>query len=177
MTDSLPAITAAFDGGNINVVDIQGDRVDLEIAKDHLSDFYQWFSFRVANAAGRKLTFRILNAGKSAYPFGWPGYKARASTDRVHWRMIPTRYKNGVLEFDWQSDAQVAWFAYFAPYTMERHEDLIATYAAKPGVTHRELGHTLDGRAIDLLTIGTGDKPVWLYARQHPGDGWGPCRS
>ncbi|HEX7695119.1 MAG TPA: M14-type cytosolic carboxypeptidase [Sphingomonas sp.] len=170
MTDTLPAITAAFDGGNIRVVEIQGDRVDLEIAKDHLSDFYQWFSFRVANAAGRKLTFRILNAGQSAYPFGWPGYKARASTDRVHWRMIPTRYANGVLEFDWQSDAQVAWFAYFAPYTMERHEDLIATYAAKPGVTHRELGHTLDGRAMDLLTIGSGDKPVWLYARQHPGE-------
>ena len=170
MIDSSPAITAAFDGGNIRVIDIQGDRVDLEIAKDHLSDFYQWFSFRVANAAGRKLTFRIINAGKSAYPFGWPGYKARASTDRVRWRMIPTRYDNGVLEFDWQWDAQVAWFAYFAPYTMERHEDLIATYAATPGVTHRELGHTLDGRAIDLLTIGSGDKPVWLYARQHPGE-------
>jgi len=170
MTDTLPAITAAFDGGNIRVVEIQGDRVDLEIAKDHLSDFYQWFSFRLANAAGRKLTFRILNAGKSAYPFGWPGYKARASTDRVQWRMIPTRYDNGVLEFDWHSDAQVAWFAYFAPYTMERHEDLIATYAAKPGVTYRELGHTLDGRAMDLLTLGSGPKPVWLYARQHPGE-------
>ncbi|MES2097515.1 MAG: M14-type cytosolic carboxypeptidase [Pseudomonadota bacterium] len=170
-TDTI-AITSAFDGGNIKLIAIEGDRIDLEIVKDHLSDFYQWFSFRVANAAGRKLTLRIVNAGQSAYPFGWPGYKARASTDRVAWRMIDTRYDKaaGVLEFDWESDAQVAYFAYFAPYTMEQHEALIAKYAAMPGVTHRELGHTLDGRAMDLLTIGSGDKPVWLYARQHPGE-------
>ena len=170
MTDLTPAITSAFDGGNIKLIAVEGDCVDLEIVKDRDSDFYQWFSFRLANAAGRRLTFRILNAGASAYPFGWPGYKARASTDRVAWRQIETRYEAGVLAFDWQSDAPVAWFAYFAPYTMERHEALIATYAAKPGVAHRELGHSLDGRAIDLFTIGNGAKPVWLYARQHPGE-------
>ncbi|WP_375398232.1 M14-type cytosolic carboxypeptidase [uncultured Sphingomonas sp.] len=170
----LPAITSAFDGGNIRLVAIDdgGDRlcIDLEIATDNQSDFFQWFSFRLANAAGRKVTLRILNAGRSAYPFGWPGYCARASTDRAAWRMIPTRYADGVLEFDWESDAAIAWFAYFAPYTMERHEALIATCAATPGVTHRELGHSLDGRAIDLLTIGDGAKQVWLYARQHPGE-------
>ncbi|MBS0479768.1 MAG: hypothetical protein JSR79_10785 [Proteobacteria bacterium] len=170
MTDTPIAITSAFDGGNIKLIAVDGDRIDLEIVKDKDSDFYQWFSFRLANAAGRKLTFRILNAGGSAYPLGWPGYKARASTDRVHWRQIPTRYEGGILAFDWQSDAQVAYFAYFAPYTMERHEALIAEYAAKPGVRHRELGHSLDGRAIDLFTIGNGPKPVWLYARQHPGE-------
>ncbi len=170
MTDTPLAITSAFDGGNIKLIAIEGDRVDLEIVKDKDSDFYQWFSFRLANAAGRKLTFRILNAGGSAYPFGWPGYKTRASTDRVAWRQIETRYENGVLEFDWHSDVQLAWFAYFAPYTMEQHEALIAKYAAMPSVTHRELGHTLDGRAMDLLTIGSGDKPAWLYARQHPGE-------
>ena len=39
-----------------------------------------------------------------------------------------------------------------------------------PGVAHRQLGESLDGRAIDCLTIGDGPKPVWLYARQHPGE-------
>ena len=170
MTTDTIAITSAFDGGNIKLIAIDGDRIDLEIARDTDSDFYQWFSFRLANAAGRKLTLRIVNAGGSAYPFGWPGYQARASTDRVAWRMIETRYRDGVLEFDWQSDAPVAYFAYFAPYTMERHEALVATCAARPGVVHRELGHSLDGRAIDLFTIGRGAKPVWLYARQHPGE-------
>jgi murein tripeptide amidase MpaA len=164
------SINAAFDSGNIRLVSIEGDRVDLEIVKDHQSDFFQWFYFRVAGAGDRPLTFRILNAGQSAYPFGWPGYRTRASTDRRTWRMIDTRYADGVLEFDWAADAQIAWFAYFAPYTMEQHADLIARIAARPGVLHRELGTTLDGQAIDYFRIGSGAKQVWLYARQHPGE-------
>ena len=59
-------INAAFDGGNIRLVGIEGDRVDLEIVQDHESEFYQWFHFRLAGAKGRTLTFRILNAGGAA---------------------------------------------------------------------------------------------------------------
>src|SRR3546814_11548760 len=32
------------------------------------------------------------------------------------------------------------------------------------------LGNPLDGRDIDLLSIGDGPLQVWLYARQHPGE-------
>ena len=163
-------INAAFDGGNIRVVAIDGDRIDLAIVADHQSDFYQWFSFRLAGARGRMLTFRIVNAGGAAYPFGWPGYKTRASTDRVAWRMIDTRYADGVLSFDYRCDTELAWFAYFAPYTMAMHDALVARIAARPGVSHRELGVSLDGQAIDYVRIGTGAKQVWLYARQHPGE-------
>jgi murein tripeptide amidase MpaA len=164
------SINAAFDGGNIRVVGIDGDRVDLEIVQDHASDFFQWFYFRVAGAHGRRLTFRIVNAGQSAYPFGWPGYRTRASSDRKAWRMIDTTYDGGVLSFDHNVEGELAWFAYFAPYTMEMHADLVARIAARPGVTHRELGVSLDGQAIDYFRIGDGPKPVWLYARQHPGE-------
>lgn len=164
------SINAAFDGGNIRVVAIDGDRVDLEIVRDHQSDFFQWFYFRVAGARGRHLTFRIVNAGQSAYPFGWPGYRTRASGDRTTWRMIDTSYADGVLSFDHRVEGELAWFAYFAPYTMEMHEDLVARIAQRPGVTHRELGQSLDGQAIDYFRIGDGSKPVWLYARQHPGE-------
>ena len=169
------AINAAFDGGNIHVVAIDDDgdsvRCDLQIVRDHQSDFFQWFYFRAAGlTAGRRVTFRLLNAGDSAYPFGWPGYRARASTDLETWRMIDTRYERGVLEFDWSGDGPVAWFAYCAPYTMEMHARLIARIAARPGVAHRELGRTLDGQAIDYFRVGDGEKQVWLYARQHPGE-------
>jgi murein tripeptide amidase MpaA len=164
------AISAAFDSGNIRFVAQDGDRIDLEIVTDHLSDFYQWFHFRVAGAKGRTLTFRIVNAGGSAYAFGWPGYRTRVSTDRAAWRLADTHYADGVLTFTHHFDTELAWFAYFAPYTLDRHDDLIARIALEPGVTHRELGQSLDGRAIDCLTIGTGPKQVWLYARQHPGE-------
>ncbi|RYY37070.1 MAG: hypothetical protein EOP59_14085, partial [Sphingomonadales bacterium] len=163
-------INAAFDSGNIRVLTVEGDRADLEIVTDHLSDFYQWFHFRVAGAKGRTLTLRILNAGGSAYPDGWPGYKARVSADRAAWRLADTNYAEGVLTITHAFDSDVAWFAYFAPYSMERHHDLVSRIALQPGVTHRELGATLDGQPIDLLSMGTGAKQVWIYARQHPGE-------
>lgn len=163
-------INAAFDSGNIRVIGIEDDRVDLEIAPDHQSEFFQWFHFRIAGARGRRITFRILNAGQAAYAFGWPGYRARVSSDRQSWRLTDGTYEDGVLSFSHDFAGDIAWFAYFAPYSMERHQDLIARMAAQPGVTHRELGRTLDGRALDLLTLGEGQKQVWLYARQHPGE-------
>jgi len=167
---SIPSINAAFDGGNIRVVGQDGDRVDLEIVADHLSDFFQWFHFRVAGAQGRTLTFRILNAGQSAYPFGWPGYRTRMSDDRIAWRQIDTVYENGILSFTATMSHDLAWFAYFAPYTMEMHHALVARTALSPAAEHRELGQSLDGQAIDYFRIAGGDRQVWLYGRQHPGE-------
>ena len=33
-----------------------------------MSDFYQWFHFRLAGAAGREVTLRIVNCAGAAYP-------------------------------------------------------------------------------------------------------------
>lgn len=82
--------------------------------------------------------------------------------------MIETRYEGGVLEFDFTADSDLAWFAYFAPYTMEMHEALVARTALLPGVAHRELGQSLDGQAVDCFTIGSGPKQVWIYGRSIP---------
>ena len=35
------SVTSPFDGGNIRTVAIEGNRIDLEIVKDHSSDCYQ----------------------------------------------------------------------------------------------------------------------------------------
>ena len=125
-------INAAFDSGNIRVLQVGDDVIDLEIVPDRQSDFYQWFYFRAAGIAGVPRAFRIVNAGGAAYAFGWPGYRVRASNDRIHWRMIDTRYEDGVLSFDWAGENEMAWFAYFAPYTMEQHAALVARTALSP---------------------------------------------
>ncbi len=168
------SISSGFDSGNIRILSITdtpgGARAELEIVTDHQSDFYQWFHFRVAGAAGQEVELAIVNCGGSAYPDGWVDYKARVSEDREIWTQADTSYADGTLTIRLASDANVVWVAYFAPYSMERHHDLIAFAACQPGVAHRELGLTLDGQPIDLLTIGDGPKQVWLYARQHPGE-------
>jgi len=163
-------ISAAFDSGNIRVLKQDGDRFDLEIVHDHQSDFYQWFHFRLLGAKGRTVELRILNAAGSAYPLGWPGYKARVSDDREEWRLTETSYDGKVLTIRHVAESDNLWFAYFAPYSMERHHDLIATVAGAPGVTYESLGQTLDGQEMDCFHLGEGPLQVWLYARQHPGE-------
>jgi murein tripeptide amidase MpaA len=164
-------ISSAFDAGNIRVAKQEGDRVDLEIVKDHMSDFYQWFHFRLAGGKGREVTLRIVNCAGSAYPNGWPDYKAVVSMDRDEWlRVQDTSYEDGLLTIRFTPATDCVWLAYFAPYSMERHHDLIATYAALPNVAYRSLGKSLDGQDIDCLELGDGDLRVWLYARQHPGE-------
>jgi len=164
------SITSDFDSGNIEVQQIDGDRADLKIRKDKDSNFYQWFHFRVAGAKGRALELRITNCAGSAYPEGWPSYRARYSHDRQDWLQAETSYADGVLTIRHQGEADTIWFAYFAPYSMERHHDLVARIAGKPGVSLIELGKTLDGQPLDCLELGTGPRHVWLYARQHPGE-------
>jgi murein tripeptide amidase MpaA len=163
-------ISSAFDGGNIRLVAADGDRVDLEIAKDHRSDFYQWFYFRVTGGKGRPLELRILNCAGAAYPHGWDGYRACLSYDREEWVRADTRYAGGILTISVTPEADSLWVAYFAPYTMEMHHDLVAEVAGQPGVEYRALGKTLDGQDMDYLRIGDGPLQVWLYARQHPGE-------
>ncbi len=164
-------ISSAFDSGNIRVLSIDGDTAELEIVTDHLSDFYQWFHFRLAGGGGREVTLKITNCAGAAYPDGWPDYKACVSVDREDWtRIADTTYADGTLTMRFVPETDVAWIAYFAPYSMERHHDLVSTVAAMPGVAYRSLGKTLDGQDLDCLTIGEGATTVWLYARQHPGE-------
>lgn len=164
------SISSAFDAGNIRVLSVTDSRAELEIVTDHRSDFYQWFHFRVSGAAGREVELAITNCGGAAYPDGWPGYRARVSEDRENWLQAETEYADGTLTIRVEPDGNALWVAYFAPYSMERHHDLVSWAAGQPGVAHRALGLTLDGQPLDLLTIGEGPRQVWLYARQHPGE-------
>jgi len=164
------SVSSACDGGNIRLVAIDGDRIDLEIVNDHQSDFYQWFHFRLTGGGGRAVTLRILNCAGAAYPMGWEDYRACVSEDREEWRRADTSYADGVLTIALTPAADSVWIAYFAPYTMERHHDLVAEIAALPGVEYRSLGQTLDGRELDYFRLAGGPLKVWLYARQHPGE-------
>ena len=167
-------IDAAFDSGNIEVLEIDGTTARLAIRKDHQSDFFQWFHFRVANCAGRELTLKLTGLAASAYPGGWPDYNAAVSEDRAFWGRAASSYAKdehgGTLTISYTPTSNLAWFAYFAPYSMDRHHDLVSGAALADGVTHRVLGHSIDGQPIDCLELGEGKMQVWLYARQHPGE-------
>ena len=167
-------IDSAFDSGNIGVVSVEGTTARLIIPEDTNSKFKQWFHFRVANAKGRELVLKITQLSSSAYPGGWPDYDACVSEDRDYWGRAASTYDadedGGTLTIRYTPASDIAWFAYFAPYSMERHHDLVSEAAASEGVDHVHLGNTLDGQPIDCLEMGDGDFKVWFYARQHPGE-------
>src|SRR5687768_8918312 len=103
------SVSSAFDGGNIRLIAVEGDRIDLEIVKDNQSDFYQWFYFRISGAAGRKVELRIVNCGGAAYPLGWENYRACVSYDREEWERAETAYAAGVLTIRPQPRADSFW--------------------------------------------------------------------
>ena len=171
-------ITSKFDSGNIEVVDANDPAdVQLRIAKDNASDFFQWFHFRVSGARGVDCRFVLQNAGEAAYPKGWEGYRACASYDRRHWFRVPTDYDGTVLTISHTPEHDSVYYAYFAPYSRERHRDLIARCQLSPLVRLDVLGETLDGEDLDLLIVDTAPdgakkerRACWVIARQHPGE-------
>lgn len=167
-------ITSHFDAGNIEVLAAERpDQIRLAIRKDAGDEHMQWFHYRVSGARGLPLVMQIVNAGHASYPEGWDGYQAVASHDRKRWFRVPTRYEAGVLTIEHTPARDAVYFAYFAPYSLERHADLIAGALDSPLVRHQNLGATIDGRDLDLLTVGQageGKRVCWIIARQHPGE-------
>jgi len=169
-------IHSAFDSGNIEVLETGGRRARLAIRKDNQSEFFQWFHFRLSGTPGETHELVIEGLQDSAYPEGWSGYAACASHDRgADWFRLPTRYDEarGALTIEATLERPVLWIAYFAPYSLERHADLVARTAASGLARHDVIGTTLDGRPIDRFTFGEpgAGRPVcWMIARQHPGE-------
>ncbi|MDY7097089.1 MAG: M14-type cytosolic carboxypeptidase [Pseudomonadota bacterium] len=167
-------IDAAFDSGNIEVLSISGKQARLALRKDFNSEFAQWFHFRVTGGAGEELELKITGLNESAYTGGWPDYDACVSEDREYWARAASSFdqaeENGTLTIRYTPASDIVYFAYFAPYSIERHHDLVAEAAASEGVDLIRLTETLDGRPLDMLEMGDGDMKVWLYARQHPGE-------
>jgi murein tripeptide amidase MpaA len=167
-------ISANFDGGNIETISLAShDDIQLAIRPDAGGEFYQWFNFRFEATIGKTYTLNILNAGSASYPKGWEDYQAVASYDRQTWFRLPTQYKDGKLSISVDLDCEAIQIAYFAPYSYERHLDLISAVQLHPLVSSEHLGLSLDGRDMTLIKVGDGDpakKTIWVTARQHPGE-------
>ena len=167
-------ITSAFDSGNIEVVAADAaDDIRLRIRPDGRADFRQWFHFRLSGARGAACALKIVNGDEIAYRGGFRDYRAVASYDRQHWFRVPTEFDGTVLTIRHTPERDAVWYAYFAPYSLERHLDLVARCQMDGRVRLESLGATVDGRDLDLLTIGEagpGKRVCWVIGRQHPGE-------
>lgn len=169
-------ISHNFDSGNIEVLSCDDNgEINLNIRPDNKSEFYQWFHFRLTGAAGVNCRIKLLNAAGAAYPPGFKDYRVVYSYDRNSWCRHATALSEGVLSFEFTPSLDSVYFAYFAPYSMERHHDLIADSLQSPRCRHLLLGQTLDGQDFDLLKLSApagaeASKNCWIIGRQHPGE-------
>lgn len=170
-------ISHNFDAGAIEVVALADPQdIRLRLRADNAADFRQWFYFRLQDAAGVALRMVFENAGEAAYP-DWQGYRCVASYDRRNWfRIAGTRYEDGRLAVEHTPERNSVYYAYFEPYSHERHLDLLGWAEMSPYAEVRNLGATVEGRDLDMVVVGRAQpnrQPLWIIARQHPGETMG----
>ena len=177
MTVALTSIKIStnFDSGNIQVLDASDAyHLLLAIKPDTRSHHFQWFHFKAEGMhVGHTHTFRLSNAGQSSYKYAWSGYSAVASYDHVNWFRVPTRFDGETLHISLETREKHAWFAYFEPYSRERHDWLIDQALNHAGTRLLATGKSVEGRDIQLLRRGKGGegrRKVWIIAQQHPGE-------
>ena len=160
-------IDADFPGGNINVVSIKGDTVQLEQdLRDTEGNWFYW-SFRIRGAAGRTLHFEFMNGN-------------------VISSRGPAISTDGCSSWRWQSELGFTGncFSYiFKPYDHEVYFSTGMNYTEKdlrlflnrfknhPDLTVKTLCKTRKGREVELLQIGKAtrepDFKVALFSRHH----------
>jgi murein tripeptide amidase MpaA len=175
VTQTLLSISADFDSGNISVIDASDpQRIQLAIRPDTKSPHFQWFHFKVDGMQiGQPHGFSLTNASESSYNRAWSGYNAAASYDQKTWFRVPSTFDGKALNFNLSPTQAQIWFAYFEPYSRERHEWLVGQALNVPGVELLATDKTVEGRDVPLLRKGDGaegKRKIWIIAQQHPGE-------
>lgn len=167
-------ISQMFDAGSIEVVRcLDAAHIDLHLRSDSHADIRQWFHFRLQGARGQACTMRFLNAGSATYPKGFEGYQVAASYDTENWFRVPTSFDGEVMTVQHTPELDSVYYAYFEPYSWERHLRLLGEIAENPLARVCDLGSTVEGRDMNLVVIGDESrqsKKIWVIARQHPGE-------
>jgi murein tripeptide amidase MpaA len=169
------SISADFDSGNIEVIDASSPaHIQLAMRPDTQSPHFQWFHFKADGLKiGEPHHFSLNNAGQSSYNQAWTGYNAVASYDHQDWFRVPSSFDGTALNFTLTPTHTHVYFAYFEPYSRERHDWLIQHAQENAGTQWLATGKTVEGRDITLLRKGDGapgKRKIWIIAQQHPGE-------
>ena len=107
-------------------------------------------------------------------PKGYEGYQVAASYDTETWFRVPTTFDGQVMTVTHTPELDSVYYAYFEPYSWERHLRLLGEVAENPLARVHDSGTTVDGRDMNLVVIGNpeAEKKIWVIARQHPAKRW-----
>jgi murein tripeptide amidase MpaA len=184
-------ISDEFDGGNIEFVDQVASKkggvavtVNVRIKPDPYTELekinhMQYFAFQAAVCGVGdppiKVEYAIENASKVSFPIAWQGstvFYTSDLNDPDSWqRNLGTKYEDGKLCWTHEHDADgKVFFSYFPPFTHEQHMHLIRKCRTSDLASVETLGQSLDGRDIECVSVGKGERVCWVIHRQHPGE-------
>ncbi len=168
-----------FEGGNLGPVETVAMghyRCPVRGEADHEQRNRQasWYYFRVDGARGQALTLDLTHLlGEYNYQSGVHAVTARTrpvySVDQRTWHHFTEselRWDDARKELTIQitPTANRLWIAHQAPYTNQNWNRFRRELR---GAARSEIGKTVQGRPIELITIGSGPRVIWILARQH----------
>ncbi|MCP4263658.1 MAG: hypothetical protein GY774_40045, partial [Planctomycetes bacterium] len=176
-------LDANFDSGSIGLYSMNGNVIDLALQTEHIyntgDNYTYWANFKLSNVLGEEITLNFT--GIDVVPFlahqGTEENQMVHSCDGETWnRFIQHTYTsdNGgtytITETFLCDEVQIATFF---PFSYQRMQDFIDTVTLSEWTTRTVLGSSLQGRAIDLLTITNPGVPagnkeqIYIIGRQH----------
>lgn len=160
---------AAFDGARLNDCILQEDgtyRIVIRPENEPVNDS-AWYAFRVSARAKQTVTIQLTYEG------GKHRYHPKISSDGSTWKRVTSdRYRREKGKVTLQVDAgpEGLWIAAQEMVGLAELNAWIDEIADLPFVGESVIGHSVGGRPLRQLTIGTG-KPEYAVAivgRQHP---------
>ena len=180
------AVSAAFEGGALAghewiAPDHLVAAVPGQTDQDGRNRQPSWFYFSISGVKGRTLTVDLAGfEGEYNYrPHDGSGHRNTRPAfsydnrewshfEAAEWLEKPARPR---VRFTPREDT--VWIARIPPYPLRRLEEFLESIRGNRAVRTRELGKSVEGRPLQLLTLtepGAEDarkKQVWIVARQH----------
>ncbi len=138
--------------------------------------------FQVIARPGSDLTFRLRN-----FENIWNGMRSSPISEKTNtlisedgksWRVIPAQLiDKNMLQFELHMDSDKIYIASVEPYRISDLEKLLAEIKDNPRVEITQVGHTVEGRPLEIIRVGNAEAPfrIFLRARAHswePGGNW-----
>lgn len=127
----------------------------------------RWYYFKMTGVKGKQIFLNIKNseAIRPFYSYDGITFKRFDASENIN--------RNQVFKI-FQKDT--VYISHYIPYTYSRNQAKIGEWALKPFVKVEEIGKSLNGLAVDMLTItdtsipDKGKKRVWIHGRSHPSE-------
>ena len=158
---------ANFGRSNIN-------EFTFTLERDVNATICHWFHFRLENASGQRVTFRIANHGESLFGYNL-GTRPVYSYDGEDWSFIDDVRITNAFKFTQRFEGDTVWIAAATPHKYSELEEYLGSIEGLPWVERESLGLSSEGRRIEFLTITDqasfeGKQTIWVTTGHHPSE-------